>query len=293
MKKITSLTLGFSFVIMSYTGIMLFIAPKGKIAYWSDWHLLGLSKDQYGDLHTTSILVFLVFGFLHIYYNWRSIVSYLKDSTHKISFTKKELLIALAINLFFVLGTLYPVHPMKAFLQMEEKIKNNWEKRYGSPPYGHAEESKLSTFCKKMRIDLEDAKVKLTAKQIQFTPNDTIQDIAKNNGTSPNKIFEIIMPQGTNSKSDSQSYSKSDVQYNAQYSSQYNSQTHAQEPNTPQRLGRKTLQELSDMQAIDLQHALTILQAKGLQDVSADAKVKNIADDLGIMPVDVYKMIKK
>ncbi len=31
MKKITSLSLGFSFLIMSYTGVILYIAPHGRI----------------------------------------------------------------------------------------------------------------------------------------------------------------------------------------------------------------------------------------------------------------------
>jgi len=71
MKKITSLSLGFSFLIMTYTGLMLFIVPHGRVAYWSDWHLFGLSKSQYGVLHTISIVSFLIFSTLHIYYNWK------------------------------------------------------------------------------------------------------------------------------------------------------------------------------------------------------------------------------
>lgn len=82
-KKITSLSLGISFLIMTYTGIMLFLCPHGRVAYWSDWHLFGLNKDQYGELHTTSMIVFVLFGILHIFYNWKPILSYLKDKSKK------------------------------------------------------------------------------------------------------------------------------------------------------------------------------------------------------------------
>jgi len=51
MKKITSLSLGFSFVIMSCTGIVLYIAPHGRVSRWLDWHLFGLDKAQYQGLH--------------------------------------------------------------------------------------------------------------------------------------------------------------------------------------------------------------------------------------------------
>ena len=72
LKKAVSLTLALSFLVMSYTGIMLFFTPKGKIAYWTDWTLLGLSKTQYTDLHITTLFLFLTSGIWHIYYNWSS-----------------------------------------------------------------------------------------------------------------------------------------------------------------------------------------------------------------------------
>lgn len=62
LKKTVSLTLGLSFLVMAYTGIMLFLTPKGKIAHWTDWHLLGLTKTQYTDLHITSMFLFLAMG---------------------------------------------------------------------------------------------------------------------------------------------------------------------------------------------------------------------------------------
>ncbi|MEA2050366.1 MAG: DUF4405 domain-containing protein [Campylobacterota bacterium] len=126
MKKIISLSLGFSFLIMSYTGIILFIAPHGRISRWLDWHLLGLDKTQYQELHTTSMITFLLFAILHIIYNWKPIISYMKDSTKKISFTKKEFLIALFVNAIFVAGTLYHIKPFQSFLDLGEDIKSSW-----------------------------------------------------------------------------------------------------------------------------------------------------------------------
>jgi hypothetical protein len=126
MKKVTSLSLGFSFLIMSYTGVILYIAPHGRIAKWIDWHFLGLDKTQYQELHITSMVTFLVFGILHIYYNWKPIISYMKDSTKKISFTKKEFLIALLLNILFIVGTLTSIQPFKGFIDMGETIKEIW-----------------------------------------------------------------------------------------------------------------------------------------------------------------------
>ena len=192
MKKITSLSLGFSFLIMSYTGVILYLVPKGKVAYWADWHILGLSKGQYGELHTTSMLTLLVFGGLHIYYNWKAIISYMKNKSKKISFTKKEFLIAFTINFLFVLGTIYMVQPFKAFLDMQTKIKNSWTIKYGEPPFAHAEDEKLEVFCEKMDIDFEDASKILKAKSIDFKADETLLSIARKNNVSPSYIHALI-----------------------------------------------------------------------------------------------------
>ncbi len=265
MRKITSLSLGLSFLIMTYTGIMLFLCPHGRVAYWSDWHFLGLSKNQYGDIHTTSMITMLFFGILHIYYNWKPIVSYMKDKTKKISFTKKEFLIALGINIFFVVGTLTYMQPFKAFLNFEENLKDSWSVKYNEPPYGHAELTKLKVLCRKMNINLEEAKTKLNKKKIVFNENDTLLVIAKKNNLSPSDIFNII-------KTDFNSQNKTNK-------------------NVPANLGKKTLKELNQLGVINLEKSLKILKVKGLKDITKNSRIKDIADELNSTPYEVYETL--
>ena len=268
-KKLTSLSLGFSFLIMGYTGVVLYFVPKGKVAYWSDWHLFGLSKSQYGDIHTTSMLTFLLFGILHIYYNWKPIVSYLKDNNKKVSFSKFEFLIALGLNILFVIGTIYMIQPFKAYLDLENSIKDYWAKEYGEPPYGHAEETKLKVFCKKMEIDYTKAIALLNKNNIIYNEDESLLSIAKHNNTNPKEIFDII------------SKTKKKSTQNLNYSS------------IPSNLGRKTLEELSNMGKIDLKRTLNILHTKGLKKISKEDKIKNIADKMEMMPIDLYGLITK
>lgn len=264
MKKITSLTLAFSFLIMTYTGIMLFICPHGRVAYWSDWHFLGLTKNQYGDLHTTSMLVFIFFGILHIYYNWKPILSYLKNQQRKISFRKREFLVALSINLIFIVGTITMIQPFKAFLTFEENLKESWTKTYGEPPYGHAEETKFKVFCQKMGINITKAKEILQKKHIIFKETETLKTIAQNNHITPNKIYEYIK---TEEKSNTYTI--------------------------PSRLGRRTLQELSNMHKIDIQKAIQLLKTRGIQDITPQNKIKNIADELDVTPLELYQFLRE
>ena len=68
-RKISSLTATLSFILMLPTAIILYIVPQGRIAYWADWHLWGLTKTQWGAIHINLGLLFLITLSLHIYYN--------------------------------------------------------------------------------------------------------------------------------------------------------------------------------------------------------------------------------
>jgi len=183
MKKVTSLSLGFSFLIMSYTGVVLFIAPHGRVARWLDWHFLGLDKTQYQELHTTSMITFLVFGLLHIYYNWKPIISYLKDQNHKISFTKKEFLIAFLLNIVFVIGTIYLTPPFKSFLDFGENIKESWGEK--------------STKTSKI-VSSNDEEVIVKAPPERLGQK-TLQHLNDNGYINLNKSIKILNSKGLNS----------------------------------------------------------------------------------------------
>jgi len=261
-KKIISLSLAFSFLIMSITGVILYIVPKGKVAYWADWQIFGLSKTQYSDVHITSMFLFLIVTIWHIYYNWKPLVNYLRDSTKKVTFFKKELVIALALNIAFVVGTLIGLQPFQSALDINDDIKSYWEKEYGSPPYGHAEESSLLSFSRYMGVDVNKAIILLKAKNIKIESSaQTLLQISKNNGVSPKAIGDIIKPkQGVAAKGISS-------------------------------LGRKTLGELSKMDKINLGESLELLEKKGFR-ATEKTRMREIANALGVTPYEVFDKLK-
>lgn len=44
-RKCVSLTAGLAFLVMLITSFVHCIVPQGRIAYWADWQLWGLSKE--------------------------------------------------------------------------------------------------------------------------------------------------------------------------------------------------------------------------------------------------------
>ncbi len=49
-----------SFFLMTASGIVAYVVPHGRIAYWTDWSFLGLSKTNWADIHISGSLFFVV-----------------------------------------------------------------------------------------------------------------------------------------------------------------------------------------------------------------------------------------
>jgi hypothetical protein len=63
LRKITSLTAILAFFHLMFTSVVLYIVPPGRVAYWSDWHFLGL-KNGMGE--STYFGWFSLFAY-HVY----------------------------------------------------------------------------------------------------------------------------------------------------------------------------------------------------------------------------------
>lgn len=192
LKKVTSLLMLLAMLIMSFTGIILFIAPPGRIANWANWEILSITKELSGQIHTSFMIVFIIATILHIYYNWKPMLSYMKNKTKQFVFFTKEMLASLTVVTFVLISTIIETPPISNFLEFGEKIKNSWEKQYGTAPYSHAELSSLASFTKKLGFDLEKSKDVLNSNNITFKEEQSLSQIAKENKVSPNFIYQVL-----------------------------------------------------------------------------------------------------
>jgi len=134
-RKTTSLTAGLSFVAMMVTSVILYIVPQGRIAYWADWRLWGLSKEQWGNIHINTGILFLLALGLHIYYNWTPIKNYLKNKAKNLIIFTKDFNVALFLTLICILGTHFEIPPFSSILAVSESIKDKPANRILIPTY--------------------------------------------------------------------------------------------------------------------------------------------------------------
>ncbi len=187
------MTMLLSFVLCILTSIILYIVPQGRVAYWADWHLWGMTKTQWGDLHVNLGFLFLFAGLLHLYYNWTVITAYMKNKARKVNIFTPSFNVALLLCIIVGLGTFYKIPPVYSVISFGESIKDAAAEKYGEPPYGHAELSSLKSFVKKVDIDLDEAKKLLNKAGVVFTGDQqSIAEIAAVNAMTPKEVHAAM-----------------------------------------------------------------------------------------------------
>ena len=195
-RGLTSLMGAAGLLVMGVSGLVAYLMPHGRIAYWNDWHFLGLTKTQWGDIHIISGILFLVAMGFHIYLNWKPFISYLKGKAAQMKGHKRELWITLAALVLVVAAGIQPFPPFSWLVDLSAHLKNSWVTTPAhEPPFGHAEELKLTVFCKKMRIPADKAVELLTKKGFKgVSLQAPVIDIARLNQTAPVAIYALIKP---------------------------------------------------------------------------------------------------
>lgn len=192
LKKVTSLTLLLSFIIVFLSTIVLYIAPPGFYSRWGGFEFLFIGKDLWKALHVVIGFVFFIFLFIHIACNFKLIAKYVKKSGSNL--ISKEMAAAVIIISVSSIGTAFDVQPFRGVMELSSKFKMSWVKSYESVPYRNAQASTLETLAVKTGKNIDDVKKNLEAKGIKNVDNKkTLQDIASSNKISPNDLYRIIM----------------------------------------------------------------------------------------------------
>lgn len=276
LRRITSMTMFVSLFVLIVNSIILYVVPQGRVAYWADWHLWGLSKTQWGDQHITVGFLFLVASLLHLFFNWKPIVSCLKNKARELRVFTPSFSIALILTAFFVIGTYYPIPPMSTIIEFGEKIKDKAADKYGEPPYGHAELSSLKMFTKKEGLDLEKSIQLLHDAGISFTgKEDVISAIARKNKLTPQGVYDLI-------KGAQKQELQSDV---------LQTKGRITLPDHPAPgFGKKSLAEVCTEYGLEVAEIQRGLAAAGIE-AGPEMKIKEIASAHGKQPIEVYDAI--
>jgi hypothetical protein len=266
-RAFVSVTTGLSFVAMSVTGVVLFVMPPGRIAYWTGWKMWALNKDQWDGLHIWFSLIFMVAALLHLYLNWRSFLSYFRSKVRKAFALRLEWAIALLLCGVVGWGTLAQVGPFSSLLAWDRAIKHGWDTPAVQAPIPHAELMTLSELAQKTQgLETESMIQNLRAAGLEVqSPDVVLGDLAKNAGMTPRQLYALATGQSSSPRPGGGRGAGRQGQQGG-----YG-------------IGRLTLRQYCQQQNLDLERAVQKLREKGFQP-APDATLRDIAVSGGVHP---------
>lgn len=280
-----------AFAVATVTGIVLYVVPQGRIAFWTDWRLIGLGKEDWGNIHMVFGGIFIVTGALHLYFNWKPFKSYLADRIAGQVRLRREMVVSLVVS-FLVLGAAVgQVPPVSWVFDLNDDIKAIWADAPGAePPFGHAEEVSLAGFFRRQGIDPEAGHAALAERGWAVSaPKQSLKAIARAHGVTPADLYVALKPletprgrgpgrggAGGGAPTSPSGPSLTVVEVEAQFAGTG--------------LGRKTLAQVCADAGVGVDAARKRLAAAGIT-IPDGVKFKEVADDIDATPIDLLKVI--
>jgi hypothetical protein len=267
-----------SFILLLITAIILYIEPHGRVAYWIKWNFMGLEKDQWGNIHLFSGLLFLVAGGFHLYYNWKPLLRYLSGKIETGLRYKRELMISSLIFLWIIASGIWALPPLVYLADLSEAIKSAWVTSAElEPPFGHAERVSLKTFCKKQGIPLDQAMAELRETGFKVNnPDETLGDIAGSKGSSGMGVYAVIQKLEKNAK--------------AMKSGTVWTPGMIEETFAGTGIGRKSIAQIIKDHGLDPKTVYQRLKGSGIEAMDDD-KIKELADKHDATPIKILTIM--
>jgi hypothetical protein len=185
-----------AFLVIAFTGAVLFFTPRGRVANWTDWTFLALSKDQWASVHYTAATLFIVVAAFHIFFNWKVLLGYIRLKRVKGFRLKREFAAALGVSALFIVGPLLGIPGFRELMVAHDAIKNYWDRTTAQAPVPHAEDFSLTRFSQQIDVPVETIVARLGERGIHVdNPDITVAELARENGLAPSDVHAVVEPQ--------------------------------------------------------------------------------------------------
>lgn len=269
-KSFVSFSLAWSFLIIFISGIVLYIAPPGRVANWTIWTLFGFSKAGWQAIHTIFSYTFVILSVFHLFtLNWKIFWHYFKSKAATGLNKQKELLVSVILIAVVFLGTYFNTQPFKAVIDFGEWTTESWETKDEQPPIPHAETLTIRELSAKyVQMSADSILLLINQRGLKAdSVGQTILEISELNKLTPAKLYSIIIP------------NNSDASIKTENKSQF------------QGFGRKTMTEVAKELGKDVNTLIDVLKKNGIEANPTDL-LKEVAESAGKTPMEIMDLIK-
>ncbi len=192
-RAFVSLLTGVSFVLMSVSGILLYIAPSARRAAEMDWSIWALPRVQWTALHLTFSSLFVISAVAHGWLNRKPLLNYLKIKVRATRRLRWEWLAVVLLAALTAWGTLRPFEPFATLLDQRERFRRPELAQDNSPAETVGmRQVTLEDYCRQMDLDIEAVLEKLRDDGISAEKSDTLYAIAQRNNIRPGPLRRMI-----------------------------------------------------------------------------------------------------
>jgi len=147
-------------------------------------------------------------------------------------------------------------------------LKDSAARKYGEPPYGHAELSRLKTFIGKMGFNSGECMDRLKKAGVRVEDSSqSLAEIASLNNMSPQQVYLTMKPAEKSGK------------------------TKTMPENPPPGTGRRSLADICQEYGLNIPAVLRGLAQNNIR-ATAEMSLREIAKQNNISPHDIYEAIK-
>ena len=196
-RSYISFALATTFLMISVSGIILYLAPPGRIARWISWMMFGMSRAQWESQHTLFSCLFIILVVVHLFFmNWQLFFSYLKNKIENGKSYSREIIAASATIFIIFVITLFEITPAVNVMNLGSLFSDSWGDKISQPPVPHTEEMTLNDIAASLIDTTSEILIeKIRSEGYEVTDgNQTLNDIADRNGVSPSTVFDAISP---------------------------------------------------------------------------------------------------
>ncbi|HEC02295.1 MAG TPA: DUF4405 domain-containing protein [Phycisphaerales bacterium] len=281
-RSFVSVLTAASFVGMVFTGVILFIVPPGRIANWTGWTILALTKHQWVGLHDWLSIVFVIASAFHLYLNWKAFVSYFKSKVTRAFALRSEWALAMLVFVAVLVGTVAGVRPFSTLMAWNENIKHSWDSPRQRAPIPHAELLTFNELAEQVPdIALETMLANVEKHGIEVeSPDVVIGELAEASGLTPARLYDIALGQAGGSGG-------CDEEHAGGGGGQRRGGSGG---GSGRGFGQLTLSQYCVEAGLDVDTAVDKLKQQGFQ-AQAEMTIRQIADSVGAHPSEIRGVI--
>jgi hypothetical protein len=192
-KPFISFLTVFSFLLLAFSGFILYIRPEGSIARWVGWRAIGLDKSGWETVHIVFCTLFVLAGLIHLVLNFKAIVLYLSLGIDKTQKNLPEMVVAAVLVVSMLLVAVWRVPPASWLMEGRAQFKNHPRALRIQAPAPDFEKQSLRRVAEHFGQSPERVLKELQARGLKgVSLESSLEDVARSNQMTPQELYLLI-----------------------------------------------------------------------------------------------------